>query len=95
MPHPMAEAVDETQESLEYEGPYDGQLPNDMEMECDMSLPSNNSSKQLNLRPTKKRSCSPAKKAAPPPITIPRLVEERISVRLKTKYNSVQATKFG
>ena len=69
MPHPMAETAVETQESPEYEGPYDGQLPNDAEMEADMS---SDSSPSNILRPKQKRSCSPAKKAAPPPVTVPR-----------------------
>ena len=80
MPHPMAEVAIETQESPEYEGPYDGQLPNDAEMEADMSSQSNHS---YNLRTKQKRSCSPAKKAAPPPKTVPRLVEKRMLCKIK------------
>ena len=65
----MAETPVEAQEIPEYEGPYDGEIPLELETEADMpSEPSHSYS----LRPTKKRSCSPAKKAAPPPRTIPR-----------------------
>ena len=60
----------ETEEIPEYEGPYDGQLPNEQEIDADM--PSKTIHK-YNLRPKQKRSCSPAKKAAPPPRTVPRL----------------------
>ena len=64
-----AEVPVETQEIPEYEGPYDGELPNEMEMEADMTSQPMHS---YNLRPKKKRSCSPAKREAPPPMTVPR-----------------------
>ena len=65
----MADVPVETQEIPAYEGPYDGELPNEMEMEEDMTPQPRHS---YNLRPKKIRSCSPAKRAAPPPRTVPR-----------------------
>ena len=65
----MAVVPIEAQEIPEYEGPYDGKLPNEMEMDADMT---SKTSIVYNLRPKKKRSCSPAKRTAPPPKTVPR-----------------------
>lgn len=65
----LAETPVEALEIPDYEGPYDGQLPLDLEIEADMPTEPSHS---YNLRPTKKRSCSPARKAAPAPRTIPR-----------------------
>ena len=65
----MAEPPIEVQEIPNYEGPYDGQLPDDLEVEDHIPLDTKHS---YNLRPKQKRSCSPARRAAPPPITVPR-----------------------
>ena len=59
----------EAQEMPDYEGPYDGQLPDDLEVEEHVvSHPKH----LYNLRPRQKRSCSPARRAAPVPRTVPR-----------------------
>ena len=65
----MIEEPVETQEIPEYEGPYDGKLFSELEPEADMPSQPRHS---YNLRPKEKRSCSPAKRAAPPPRTVPR-----------------------
>ena len=59
----------EAQEIPEYEGPYDGQLPN----ELDEDLPCQ-PRHTYDLWPRQNRSCSPARRAAPPPKTVPRYV---------------------
>ena len=65
----MIEAPVETQEIPDYEGPYDGQLSSELDTEADMPSQLRHS---YSLRPKQKRSCSPAKRAAPPPRTVPR-----------------------
>ena len=65
----MTEPPIEVQEIPDYEGPYDGQLPDDLEVEDHVPLRPKHS---YNLRPKQKRSCSPARRAVPPPITVPR-----------------------
>ena len=81
MSHSGVEAPVEAHEIPHYEGPYDGQLPNELEIEADMTSQPRHS---YNLRPKQKRSCSPAKKAAPAPKTVPRLVKNRIQIRIKS-----------
>lgn len=69
MPQEMADPPMETQDIPEYEGPYDGDLPNELDIEEDeLDRPQH----KYNLRPKQKRSCSPARRAAPLPKTVPR-----------------------
>ena len=61
----------EAQEIPEYEGPHDDVTPNfnlDFDEE-DLPSPPYHIN---DLRPCQKRSCSPARNAAPPPRTVPR-----------------------
>ena len=81
--HSIVDAPVETQEIPDYEGPYDGQLPNNLEMEVDMPSQLRHS---YNFRPKQKRSCSPAKRAATPPRTVPRLVT-KVNVELNLYLN--------
>ena len=68
-PQGMSDPPVEAQEIPEYEGPYDGYLPNDVEEEKDMTT---HMKHKYDLRPKEKRSCSPARRAAPLPRTVPR-----------------------
>ena len=65
----MTEPPIEAQEIPDYVGPYDGQLPDELELEEHVPSYTKHS---YNLRPKQKRSCSPAKRAAPLPRTVPR-----------------------
>ena len=69
MPQDICDPPIEAQEIPEYEGPYDGCLPNDNEEEKDMIT---HFKHNYDLRPKQKRSCSPARHAAPLPKTVPR-----------------------
>ena len=61
----------EAVEIPEYEGPHDDDMPNfNLELDED-DLPSQPRPK-YDLRPRQKRTCSPARQAAPPPKTVPR-----------------------
>ena len=64
-----AEPPVDAQDIPEYDGPYDGKVPDDFEIE--KHLPSRPNHPH-NPRPRKKRSCSPARRTAPAPRTIPR-----------------------
>ena len=71
MYHVQATDPVEALEIPEYEGPHDDAIANfNLELDED-DLPSPPHHK-YDLRPTQKRSCSPARLAAPPPKTVPR-----------------------
>ena len=67
----MDEPPLETQDIPEYEGPYDGDLPNELDMEEHAPVRAQH---KYDLRPKQKRSCSPARRAAPLPKTVPRYI---------------------
>ena len=73
MYHVQAADPVEALEIPEYEGPHDDDGPNfNLELEeDDLPLPPRH---KYDLRPRQKRSCSPARRAAPPPRTVPRYV---------------------
>ena len=73
MYHVQAADPVEAVEIPEYEGPHDDDMPNfNLELDEDdlpsVSVPCH----KYNLRPRQKRTCSPARRAAPPPETVPR-----------------------
>ena len=71
MTQEMADPPMATQDIPEYEGPYDDDLPNEFEIEEDVP---DRPQHKYNLRPKQKRSCSPARRAAPLPKTVPRYI---------------------